>query len=731
MSDQPVEKAAQPAQPETQKQRWVKYGANVALVSVIVVALGFFVAAIAQSSRMKARIDTTRAGLYSLKPQTKQILKDLKQDVRIVSLYTRAKPPARPGQEEEDPDEDRATLVADLLDEYKRNSGGKIEIEVIDPVESPSKVDDLIGNVTERYGGEVKQYKDFIEGYAGKDKVDDQIRKALTEENAQVQALNKDELEASKLGKYVAAGSRYAKGVLRQLEDSKEARETLLKGKLPNYKRVADLIDEDMASLSSQLAELIKLFDQAKDDPTASEPVKKYVAAARPRFETVKRLADGITEQVKKLGALKLDDLREQLRARNGILVMGPKEMKVLPQSQVWQDDPNAGRASRNPDVKPKKRFAGEQQITSAILALTNDKKPKVAFVRPGGAPLTQNGGFFGPSGPLSAIAARLEEYNFEVVEKDLSGMWAMQQQMQQRGMPPQPEPSDEEIKDAIWVVLSIPTGGGPMGPPPSIAPKVREHLDRGGSAMLLFIPQAEAFDDVLAEWGLKVRTDAIIVHKPIPETGPPTADIIELAKHQPSIFVLNKYGDHMLAKPVESLDTVMIGMNPVVATPKPGYKQWQLLPVPSDPQSWGETNIQSVSEAGALTFDKDSDLSGPLFGGAIVEKDGGGGGRVIAIGALQFLVNELLYYEDSDLSARQRRHVDRFPGSAELFMNSIFWLARMEPMIAISPSALEVSRIQPMGEGSQWFWRRGVLLIGMPLLVVLAGALMYVRRRD
>src|SRR5687768_10671494 len=126
MSDQPVEKPAQPAQPETQKQRWVKYGANVALVSVIVVALGFFVAAIAQSSRMKARIDTTRAGLYSLKPQTKQILKDLKQDVRIVSLYTRAKPPARPGQEEEDPDEDRATLVADLLDEYKRNSGGKI-----------------------------------------------------------------------------------------------------------------------------------------------------------------------------------------------------------------------------------------------------------------------------------------------------------------------------------------------------------------------------------------------------------------------------------------------------------------------------------------------------------------------------------------------------------------------------------------------------------------------------
>jgi hypothetical protein len=54
-----------------------------------------------------------------------------------------------------------------------------------------------------------------------------------------------------------------------------------------------------------------------------------------------------------------------------------------------------------------------------------------------------------------------------------------------------------------------------------------------------------------------------------------------------------------------------------------------------------------------------------------------------------------------------------------------------MEPMIAISPSAMDVSRIQPMSDASEWFWRTGVLLIGLPLLVVLAGGLMYVRRRD
>src|SRR4051812_3813518 len=117
MSDKPVETSTGPA--ETQKQRWMKYGANVALVSVIVVVLGVVLAAIAQQSRAKVTIDTTKAGLYSLKPQTKGILKDLPQKVKIVSLYTVTKPPK--GKEKEHLD--LATPVADLLEEYQRYSG--------------------------------------------------------------------------------------------------------------------------------------------------------------------------------------------------------------------------------------------------------------------------------------------------------------------------------------------------------------------------------------------------------------------------------------------------------------------------------------------------------------------------------------------------------------------------------------------------------------------------------
>jgi hypothetical protein len=80
---------------------------------------------------------------------------------------------------------------------------------------------------------------------------------------------------------------------------------------------------------------------------------------------------------------------------------------------------------------------------------------------------------------------------------------------------------------------------------------------------------------------------------------------------------------------------------------------------------------------------------------------------------------------------AKRRVIVSRFPGNSELFTNSVFWLAKMEPMIAISPTAMQVSRIAPMSDTALAGWRVGVLLILLPGLVLAAGILMYFARRD
>jgi hypothetical protein len=79
---------------------------------------------------------------------------------------------------------------------------------------------------------------------------------------------------------------------------------------------------------------------------------------------------------------------------------------------------------------------------------------------------------------------------------------------------------------------------------------------------------------------------------------------------------------------------------------------------------------------------------------------------------------------------AAHNKIVPAFPGNAELFMNSIFWLAHLEPMLAISPAAMEVSRVAPMTNSAQWVWR-SLVLGGLPLAVLIAGLGVYFVRRD
>ena len=100
-------------------------------------------------------------------------------------------------------------------------------------------------------------------------------------------------------------------------------------------------------------------------------------------------------------------------------------------------------------------------------------------------------------------------------------------------------------------------------------------------------------------------------------------------------------------------------------------------------------------------------------------------------IGSLDFANNDFLQEPDIEVLTTQGRIVPRYPGNGELFVNSVFWLTKMDTMIAISPTALEVPRVSPGNEAWMNFWRVGVLIVGLPLLVLVAGSFVYLKRRD
>jgi hypothetical protein len=489
-----------------------------------------------------------------------------------------------------------------------------------------------------------------------------------------------------------------------------------------------------METLSTLVGQVIDDFSHYKDDAKVPEPIRKYITESTPRYEQIKKMADDVAAEVKGLGELKLDELRQNLRQQNSILVMGESEMRSLPFEQVWPADTDVKNYVQ--DAPTRRRFAGEQQISTAIFSLSQKGKRKVVFIRPGGAPLTEAPvPLFRRGGPLSMIADRLRDYNFDVLEKDLSGMWAMQQQMQQQQMPSAPEPSDEQIKDAIWILVNIPNDQRQQGmpPPAPVGPKLAQHLKDGYPALVLMSPQAEGLVEALKDWGIETRPDAVAVHEIIPSSGARSNDMADEAQRLPFVFVTNKFGEQALTKPLASLDFLALAMVPVQKPTTPSTQPTTqpatataLLTLPDQPRSWGETNLDSIQGDGPK-FDDKADVAGPISVAMASEK---GGNRLVVLGGVQPFTDQILRIPDIEM-AKRGQAVARFPANSELFVNSIFWLAKMEPMIAISPNAMEVSRISDIKPAALNAWRVGVLLIGLPGLVILSGLYVFFSRRD
>ena len=231
---------------ETQKQRWLKYGANVALTCVVVVLLAGFGVYIFQ--RHNIRIDTTASGAYSLKPPTVQLIKNVPQKVRLVGLFSRKDSAAQQQkkvQDVEDSAEVRYQRVADLLSEYQQKSGGKIQSEMIDPDAQPGKVAALFNEVQRKYGNDVGRYEEVLKEYP---KTLDEITKLSNQEKEAIQKLPeiKDKKVAQTVGEIFVTVEIFPQ----ILDQIKVGVKKQLELKVPDYKGAADAIRSGLEGLN-------------------------------------------------------------------------------------------------------------------------------------------------------------------------------------------------------------------------------------------------------------------------------------------------------------------------------------------------------------------------------------------------------------------------------------------------------------------------------------------------
>lgn len=738
--------------PEDQRQRWLKYGANVALSTVVVLVLaGVVVWAFEGTQKatrgLRGRADLTGDSSNVLKPQTKQLIGDLPGEVTLVSLYPKLKK-----EEAASKGADTYQRVQDILDEYRRN-GKNIKVEYIDPVADPGKLDAWIGQVKRTYGKNIENYEKFVKEFP---KTLEEIKGLAKAEAEQIKKVSQelqpgaDKLTDEQLAMIQGTVQPAYSTVLvfpQLLEQMNEGAKAELEQKIPDYAAAVQSIKGGLSGLSRQSDQLATVFAKLKDEKTAPDAVKKYAEAAVPRFQAIKAKADESVKKTEALGELKLDEVRKKIlpgaegeAAPPAIVAMSKDDIRVIDDFNLWKSGETTGMTGRS-NAQPRLRFAGEQQLTSAILGLSQAKKQRVAFVRAGGPPLVAGGGGMmggGGPGPFGEIADRLKGYNFDVVEKDLGPPNPMRQQM-----PTPDEPTDEQLKDAVWVVFSNESQQDPRmgmmgGAPGALGERLKQHLDGGGSALCLVNFQGEDLAPALKDWGIEVKPATIIVHERI-EGGEANAnDFIEQARREPYVFVLNEFGDHPVTAPLRSLDAAMVPMVQVkkAATVPAGVTVTQIIPIPQSPKAWGETDLSSLQPPPGTrrqppppAFDPAADAAAPLFAGAVAETQGKG--RLVVIGSQNFASNTLVNLPDPEMLRKAKPMVvSRFPGNGELVTNSVFWLARNEKMIALSPSAMDTARIEPIPAGQLGFLKIGVVLIALPLMAVAAGIAVWMNRR-
>lgn len=100
-------------------------GANTTALTLIVLAILVLVNYVA--GRHKTQIDLTKQNLYTLSPQTKEVVKALKEEVQLTAVYQLAGRRGAEGQR-----------ARDLLKQYKDLSP-KVKFEMLDPVADPAK----------------------------------------------------------------------------------------------------------------------------------------------------------------------------------------------------------------------------------------------------------------------------------------------------------------------------------------------------------------------------------------------------------------------------------------------------------------------------------------------------------------------------------------------------------------------------------------------------------------
>jgi len=363
-----------------------------------------------------------------------------------------------------------------------------------------------------------------------------------------------------------------------------------------------------------------------------------------------------------------------------GVVVTSGKDKRIIDSNDLAELDFRTLQTAGAPQMTG---FKGEQLFTSAVLQLSEGRKPKILFTTGHGERSLDDQSGLG----LSSAQQLLGHDNFVLEE------WSS------LGKPAVPPGTD-------LLVIAGPTGS--FVPPEMDA--FSAYLNNGGRMLVLLDPAlgqavgtglvTTGLEGWLGRYGIKVGQNIVVdPSNPLPFFGPET------------IFS-KEYGEHPITKALAegNVPVLLRVVRSIAPGSAPGVKLTELVRTSSE--GWGETDLANLDKVGR----DPRDLAGPVSIGVVAESSTTAPGkrqmRLVAVGDSDFAANELMGAN---------------VGNTVLLANALNWLVEREALLGIPPKKTEQVKLT-LTQGEFNVVR--LVAAALPLLSVLVGVVVFYRRR-
>jgi ABC-type uncharacterized transport system involved in gliding motility auxiliary subunit len=328
-------------------------------------------------------------------------------------------------------------------------------------------------------------------------------------------------------------------------------------------------------------------------------------------------------------------------------------------------------------DLKEPVTFASEQEISSALVRLTNPGS-RTVYLLTGHGELSPDGS---AEKGIGLAKTALESKNYKVNPLNLIAN------------PKIPE-------DALAIIIA-----GPIIPLSEAETNlISSYIDNGGSLVFLsepylltkITPESDLLGKYLIDkWAISMATDFIID----PNVSPP------------SVAVSNEYATHSITQKLQGLATIFPtshSVNPGSTIPSDIA---QTVLIKTAATAWGEMDFSSI-ENNNITFDATQDIPGPINLG-IAATNTTTKGRVIVYGDSEFAADAFFTQY----------------GNSDLFINSVDWAAQQESLINLTPKSSATRVLVPPKIATVGLIGLGTIIV-IPGIVIISGIVVWIQRK-